>query len=227
MLRSLERGSLTLAPIIIYIFWSQPVTWQHVCVMSVIMRGRIRRRTHPPAEAGFLRLSRACGRTRAIEYESQVSNHFSGRMGWVCCCTRIVLIFCTWLVTTRYSCVGSGIHSLETPVIRAMGVHLQAVDFMGFDSMWGHHLVEWSIGKNATTKQFIGHMLLAYCPEQVSILFTAQEEIWWGIHTDDVLEGSNYLSVSACPQLQWADIVADLKLLNSSKVSILVYNVYK
>jgi len=28
---------------------------------------------HPPAEAGFLPLSRACGRTRAMEYESQVS----------------------------------------------------------------------------------------------------------------------------------------------------------
>jgi len=31
---------------------------------------KYRRRTHPP---GFLPLSRACGRTRAIEYESQVS----------------------------------------------------------------------------------------------------------------------------------------------------------
>ena len=44
-----------------------------VCHGKMIVRGRIRRRPHPPAEAGFLPLSRACGRTRAIEYESQVS----------------------------------------------------------------------------------------------------------------------------------------------------------
>jgi len=29
-----------------------------------------------------------------------------------------------------------------------MGVYLKAVDFMGFDSMWGHHLG--SSGRNAT-----------------------------------------------------------------------------
>jgi len=39
-----------------------------------------------------------------------------------------------------------------------MGVYLTAVDFMGFDSMWGHHLIDGSSGRNATTKQFISQM---------------------------------------------------------------------